>query len=328
MLIWWCLLTLIFAIKLMKIFVLLLLLSFQSQATDSKQSTEPDLTDLTDQSTAQQPQTAYQEWQATRLENLLKPNGWLSLVGLEWLHVGDNTIGSAASNDIQLSHGPARLGTLNLQRDKSMTFTPHSSDSNIMAGGQVIADVIEVYADSSEQETTIFNVDSFEFYVVERDKMAFRIKDAEATTRTEFLGLTYFPEDTKYRIDADFIPYEPAKIIPTVNVLGILNNEQSPGRLEFSIDGQAYSLDALDSDDAYYMIFADKTNGRTTYGPGRFVYTDGKVDENGQVRIDFNKAYNPPCAFTAYSTCTLPPLQNRLPVMIEAGEKKYANSVY
>ena len=111
-------------------------------------------------------------------------------------------------------------------------------------------------------------------------------------------------------------------------MLGILTDSPSPGRLEFSIDGTEYSLDALDSTDAYYMIFADRTNGRSTYGPGRFVYTDSKVNEQGMVVIDFNKSYNPPCSFTAYSTCTLPPRQNRLPVFIEAGERKYANSVY
>ena len=174
-----------------------------------------------------------------------------------------------------------------------------------------------------------FTVDSFLFHAIERgDKMAIRIKDSLAETRTGFLGLEYFPEDEKYRIDAQFIPYEPAKIIPTVNVLGILTEQESPGRLEFSIDGVSYSLDALDSSEDYYMIFGDKTNGKTTYGPGRFLYTDGKVNEQGTVRIDFNKSYNPPCSFTAYSTCTLPPLQNRMRVEINAGEKKYANSVY
>ncbi len=272
--------------------------------------------------------SAYQMWKETRLEDLVQPNGWLSLVGLEWLRVGNNTIGSATDNDIQFSHGPDYLGSLNLQHDKSMRFVPHSEHVGITANGQAIDGEIQVYADSSELETTVFHVDSFEFYVVERDNLAFRIKDSKAPTRTGFLGLDYFPEDTKYRIDAKFVPYEPAKIIPTVNVLGLLTNEASPGRLEFSIDGQAYSLDALDSDDAYYMIFADKTSGQSTYGMGRFLYTDGKEGENDLVRIDFNKAYNPPCAFTAYSTCTLPPLQNRLPIKLEVGEKKYANSVY
>lgn len=306
----------------MNVYKLLALLSvsFQAVAVDLGQSN-------TENSVLKDQQSAYQTWQQTRLENLQLPNGWLSLVGLEWLKVGQNKIGAAADNDIQLSHGPDYLGELILSHDKSMTFIPHKG-SGISANGHLISQTIQVNADTSEAEITVFNVDTFEFFVVERGKMAFRIKDSTAPTRVDFQGLDYFPEDTKYRIDAKFIPYKPAKIIPTVNVLGILSNEASPGRLEFSIDGQDYSLDALDSSDSYYMIFGDKTNGRSTYGPGRFVYTDGKVNEQGEVRIDFNKAYNPPCAFTAYSTCTLPPLQNRLAVAIEAGEKKYANSVY
>jgi len=302
---------------------LILLLSFQVLAGQPKQ----DIPVSGSLNNEKQLKSEYQLWKESRLEALIQPNGWLSLIGLEWLHVGNNTLGSAEDNDIQLNHGPEYMGTLLLTRDKTMTFTPHQ-DSGLTVNGELITETIQVHADTSESETTVFNADSFEFYVVERGNMAFRIKDAEAKTRTLFSGLDYFAEDTKYRIDAEFIPYQPAKIIPTVNVLGLLTNEASPGRLEFTIDGISYSLDTLDSSDSYYMIFADKTNGRSTYGPGRFLYTDGKVNEQGTVRIDFNKAYNPPCAFTAYSTCTLPPLQNRLPVEIIAGEKKYANSVY
>lgn len=281
---------------------------------------------LTSLQLSAQPQE-YKDWKQGRLDRLTQPHGWLSLVGLEWLHVGNNTIGSATDNDIVLSHGPDHLGTLRMNADHSMRFIPVPG-SGLSANGEVIEDTIEVYADTSDHPVTEFSVDSFLFYVVERDKFAFRIKDSKAPTRVDFLGLEYFDYDPALRIEAKFVPYEPAKIIPTVNVLGILNDSPSPGRLEFTINGTPYSLDALDSDDAYYMIFADRTNGRTTYGPGRFVYTDSKVKDDGTVVIDFNKSYNPPCSFTAYSTCTLPPRQNRLPEFIEAGELTYANSVY
>ncbi len=291
----------------------LILISFQVLAAETAPSND---------------KSEYEIWKESRLERLQQPHGWLSLVGLEWLHIGENSIGAASDNMIQLSHGPDYFGSIILNRDKSLSFVPNES-SAIKANGESVTDTIQINADTSEEGATVFTIDTFQFYVVERDKMGVRIKDSQARTRTEFLGLEYFPEDAKYRIDAKFIPYEPAKIIPTVNVLGILTNQESPGRrLEFSIDGEAYRLDALDSDDSYYMIFGDKTNGKTTYGPGRFLYTDGKVNETGEVRIDFNKAYNPPCSFTAYSTCTLPPLQNRMRVEINAGEKKYANSTY
>jgi hypothetical protein len=269
----------------------------------------------------------YQTWKNNRLKGLQQPHSWLSLVGLEWLKKGENSMGAADDNDIKLSHGPDYMGVFTLSNNGQLTFTANS-ESEVLANEQKIVDKITVYADTHEQGATVFTADTFLFYVVEREKLALRIKDSEAKTRTEFKGLSYFPEDEKFRIDATFVPYVPAKIIPTVNVLGILSHEESPGRLEFSIDGKPYSLDALNSEDAYYMIFADRTNGKTTYGPGRFVYTDGKVNEQGIVTIDFNKSYNPPCAFTAYSTCTLPPLQNRLNTAIVAGELKYIDSVY
>ena len=269
----------------------------------------------------------YQQWKSDRVERLKAPYGWLSLVGFEWLSVGENSIGAAADNDIQLDHGPEHLGHLIMTSDHAMFFVP-KIDSGLKINGEPATDETPVYADTHEQETTVFTVDTFQFYVVERGRMAFRIKDSQADTRLNFTAIDYFPEQPEMRIDANFIPYEPAKIIPTVNVMGVLSNEESPGRLEFEINGEAYSLDAFDSDGAYFMVFADKTNGQSTYGPGRFLYTDGKVNEQGKVRIDFNKAYNPPCAFTAYSTCTLPPLQNRMAVEITAGEKKYGDGKY
>lgn len=270
---------------------------------------------------------AWSTWKAERLAALQKPNGWLTLVGMEWLKQGKNSMGSDEGNDVVLSHGPGHLGDIHLNADDSITFVPNT-DSGIRANDTVITSEIPVHADSSDQDVTIFTVDTFEFYVIERDKMALRIKDSEAKTRTEFEGLSYFPENEALRITAKFEPYQPKKIIPIVNVMGQLNESPSPGRLVFTIDGVEHDIDVLDSVDDYYIIFGDKTNGRSTYGPGRFVYTDGLPNEQGEVVLDFNKAYNPPCAFTAYSTCSLPPRSNRLPVAIEAGEKKYGNSVY
>ena len=269
----------------------------------------------------------YQAWKEARLSALQQPHGWLSLVAMEWLYSGKNTLGSAEDNDIQLSHGPDYIGHFTLKSDKSVYFTPVPG-VDIQANGQAVDETIQVFADLEEPETTVFNVDCYEFYVIERHKKAVRIKDSQAETRLNFKGLDYYPEQKSYRVWADFTPYQPAKIIQTVNVLGQLYDEPSPGRLEFELMGQNFSLDAFDGGDSYYLVFGDKTNGRTTYGPGRFLYSDGLVNEQGKVLLDFNKAYNPPCAFTAYSTCTLPPLQNRLNTAIEAGEKKYGDSTY
>lgn len=267
----------------------------------------------------------YQDWQQNRLKNLKKPHGWLSLVGLEWLKKGKNSIGSDQQNDIVLSHGAKHIGDLYLSADNKMQFIADKA-AQVKVNDQLLSEKITAYADTDKQhQTTVFTVDSYQFYPIERGKMALRIKDSQAETLVNFKGIDYFPEDQTMRVEAKFIPYQPEKIIPMVNVLGISSQEPSPGRLEFTLKGKQYALDVLDGGDDYYLIFADKTNGRTTYGPGRFLYTDGKQNQTGTVIIDFNKAYNPPCAFTPYSTCSLPPRQNRLPIKIEAGEKKYSD---
>ncbi len=275
-------------------------------------------------STGAQPQADWRQdlekWKREREQNLKKPFGWLSLVGMEWLHKGSNTIGSAADNRIRLSHGAAHVGDFDYDGE-NIFFTPAAGVS-VLANGKPVTDTIAVASDQQEN-TTRFSHDSFQFYVIERGKPALRIKDSQARTRLDFAGLDYFPADEKWRVKARFIPYDPPKSIEIVNVLGLLNKEPSPGAVEFELNGKTHRLDVIDEGgDEYFVIFADRTNGRSTYGPGRFLYVK-KPDENGETWVDFNRAYNPPCAFTDYSTCPLPPPQNRLREFIEAGEKKY-----
>ena len=174
----------------------------------------------------------------------------------------------------------------------------------------------------SSGEPTIFITDTFQFYVIERGKPALRIKDSTAETLKNFKGIDYFPVSGNFRVNAEFIPYEPVKEIEIINVLGLLSKETALGKLSFEINTKKFTLDVMDADEDYYIIFADKTSGRTSYGPGRFLYVPKPVRGN-ITTIDFNKSYNPPCAFTDYSTCPLPPPQNRIPVYIEAGEMKY-----
>ena len=212
--------------------------------------------------------------------------------------------------------------------ENKLQFQP-KENNQLKSNGETFNDDIEIYADSHPSKpATELMVGTYKFVVVERGKLGVRIWDSRAETRTGFEGLAYFPTDDSRRVVAKFTPYEPIKMIPIVNVLGILTETPSPGRLDFTLDGEGYSIDALDDEEDYYIIFADKTNGKTTYGPGRFIHTESKVDDSGEVILDFNKAYNPPCAFTAYSTCSLPPRQNRLPIEINVGEKKYGNSIY
>lgn len=259
-------------------------------------------------------------WKKERVERLKKPHGWLSLIGMEWLHKGDNSIGSAKTNDIVLPHGPAQVGVFKLQ-DNKITFTPQKG-VKISVNEKLVDTTIDVKMDSSG-EPSIFDIDSFEFYVIQRGKPALRIKDSQASTRKNFTHIDYFPVSEKFRIEAEFVPYEPNKEIEIINVLGLLNKEKSIGYVKFSVDGEEFQLDALDAGDEMFIIFADRTSGRTSYGPGRFLDVPKPKDRSNIVFIDFNKAYNPPCAFNDYSTCPLPPPQNRIRVFIEAGEKKY-----
>jgi len=264
-------------------------------------------------------QQEVEEWKDKRVAALTRPHGWLSLIGMEWFHNGENSIGSAANNSIVLPHGPAHIGTFKLVNDE-ITFTVHKGVT-ITANDKNIVNTIVVKMDSSG-DTTVFRIDSFLFYVIERGKPALRIKDSSAKDLKNFTGIDYFPVSSDFLVKAEFIAYEPIKQLEIINVLGLLSKETSPGKLSFDIDGKNYKLDVLDADDEYYIIFADKTSGRTTYGPGRFLYVPKPKDGN-MTTINFNKAYNPPCAFSDYSTCPLPPAQNRIPVYIEAGEKKY-----
>ncbi|MDI6779627.1 MAG: DUF1684 domain-containing protein [Bacteroidota bacterium] len=170
------------------------------------------------------------------------------------------------------------------------------------------------------------NLGSLTFYVIKRgEQIGVRVKDKDNPARLNFKGLEYFSIDPRWRIDAKFEPYNPPKIIPIVNVLNQVSNDTCPGAIAFEVEGKTYRLDALKEGTELFIIFHDETSGRETYGMGRYHYTD-LPDSNNNVVIDFNKAYNPPCAFTVFATCPMPPEQNYLTLRIEAGEKKYAKS--
>jgi uncharacterized protein len=164
------------------------------------------------------------------------------------------------------------------------------------------------------------------FQIIKREpRYAVRVKDSQAETRTNFKGLEYFPLDSKWRVEARFEPYNPMKKIPIDDVTGRKSDSDSPGALAFTVDGKEYRIDPIleEGSDELFIIFRDATSKDATYGAGRYLYAK-KPGPDGKVIVDFNKAYNPPCAFTPYATCPLPPQQNRLPFRIEAGEKKYA----
>jgi uncharacterized protein (DUF1684 family) len=263
------------------------------------------------------------QWCTERLARLQKPDGWLSLVGLHWLDPGNHSVGSADDNDVQLATGPAHIGQL-LLAEGQVTLIP-GPQHGIRVDDEVPSGDTPLRADSSGEASQVsFDGQQAGFTVIERSgRLGLRVKDADAVTRTGFVGIDYFEVDPAWRFDARFEAHPPGKTIPIASVINTLDDMANPGVVIFEKDGQEYRLEAVDEGDGQlFLIFADRTNAKLTYGAGRFLYADPAVD--GRTVVDFNRAYNPPCAFNAYSTCPLPPPENRLDLAITAGERRYA----
>ena len=267
-----------------------------------------------------------EQWRQQRVKNLTSEDGWLTLVGLYWLKEGANKLGSDPSSDVLLPVGraPKSAGKIFLEGGKvRLEVLP---EVPIQHNGKPVKS-LELKPDDTEDVTTV-TLGSVSFFAIKRaNRLGIRIKDRENPDRTNFQGLSYFPVDAKWRLAAKFERYNPAKQVPILNIIGFLEDTPSPGAVLFQHGGKSYRLEALEGgkDGKLFLIFSDQTSGKDTYGAGRYLYTDPPGADN-TVIVDFNKAYNPPCAFTAFATCPLPPKQNRLALRIEAGEKKYAAS--
>lgn len=254
--------------------------------------------------------SAYQasilEWRQKRGAALRAPDGWTSLAGLFWLHEGANRFGADASNDIQLPTGPKIAGTFQLQGGKV----------TVALDGQS-----RVVTPDSDKD--VVHVGRLNLFVIKRgDRYGIRLKDPESEYRRSFRGIEYFPIDEKYRITAKWVAAP--RQIPILNILGQTEPSENPGYAVFHLSGKElrlYPIIEVPGDQQLFYIFRDLTTGKETYPAGRFFYSD--MPRDGHVVIDFNKAYNPPCAFTPYATCPLPPKENYLTVRIEAGEKTY-----
>ena len=264
-------------------------------------------------------------WREQRLERLKAPGGWLSLVGLEWLKPGTRTIGSASDNDIVIAKAPAHLGSIEWKGDKVTISLNEGTGATIDGTTRTRAELL----DDAHEQPTVVAFGNVSFYLIDRagGKKGLRIKDSEATTRTGFLGIDAYPVDPSWRIEAKWVAFDPPHTLEIPNVIGTLDRMPVPGKAIFERDGKTFELlPVLESDDAdeLFFIIADKTSGKETYGAARFIYS--AMPRDGKVVIDFNKAYNPPCAFTAFATCPLAPPENRLGVAVTAGEKKYRGS--
>ena len=238
------------------------------------------------------------------------PDGWLTVVGLEWLDQGSNSIGSGPSNRIRLPAGPPRLGSIEVDGTDALLVSEEGT---------------RTLRDDEEGRPTVVSAGSASVHVIRRDgRLAVRIKDSASPARAAFAGLRSFPVEPAWKIDARFEPYEPGRSLQLPTVLDLSQIYPVPGAMAFELDDQPFRLDAYEEagEEDLFVIFGDRTNGSATFGGGRYLYVK-RAGPDRRTEIDFNKAYNPPCVFTAFATCALAPPPNRLPVAVEAGELRY-----
>jgi uncharacterized protein (DUF1684 family) len=259
-----------------------------------------------------------EQWRADREARLRAEDGWLSVAGLFWLEEGENVCGSRAGSRILLPKGaPEKAGAF-LRHGREVTVRVEPGVSATLGGKPLSSSPLR-----GNDDDDVVRLDQLSMSVIERGgKIGVRLKDNDSPSRRGFKGLSWFPVDAAHRVVARLLPGPPGATVEIGNVLGQTQKLPSPGEAVLSIGGRELRLTpVLEEPDAkeLFFIFRDETAARETYGAGRFLYAD--LPRDGLVVLDFNKAYSPPCAFTRYATCPLPPKRNRLPVRIEAGEK-------
>ena len=264
-----------------------------------------------------------QQWYKKRIERLKDENGWLTLVGLYWLDEGENSFGSDKENHIIFpENSPGKIGSITLN---DTIISLNVIENVIVTNNEEPVNKIILQHDLTGSPT-ILNLGTLRWYIIKRDgKYGIRLRDTNAPLRQEFGGIERFPVSDDWELEAKFEAYNPPKTISLPTQLGTVVEEKSPGAAVFKINNKEYRLDAIDTGNRFWFIFADETNGKETYGAGRYLYMD-KPDSTGKMIIDFNYAYNPPCVFTKYATCSFAPKQNHLRLRITAGEKTWGKN--
>ena len=257
-------------------------------------------------------------WRAERMAGLKAPDGWPALAGLFRLKEGENTFGSDKANDLVFPESaPAVIGSVFLLGDSVVTRI--AEGITVKAGDSLVSELYH-----TADHPVFLELGSLGWSPIERGGQYFiRLRDTLSRARRELGAIPCFPADPRWRVRAEFIPFDPPETIPVRNVLDMDISQQCDGKFRFGWEGKSMEIWVLDGGpDEYFLIFADETTGRETYGGGRYMYVP-RPDGTGHSILDFNKAYNPPCVFTRYATCLLPPAQNRLPVAVRAGEMMY-----
>ncbi len=261
-------------------------------------------------------------WRAARRARLTTPDGWLTLIGRHQLAPGANTVGTAEDNSIRLAAGPPYLATVTLGADRRVTLAPAPSALLEIDGARVHAAVALEYQGEKPTHVTFGTAT---FYVMPRgENLYLRVRDTTAATLKNFAGIDSFPVDPAWRIAADWVPFDPPRQVSITNMIGITEPASVPGKAVFTFQGRTVGLLPIDEGgDDLFFVLTDLTAGEETYEASRFLYAPRPKAGEGKIILDFNRLQNPPCAFTAFATCPLPPKENRMPFRVPAGEKKY-----
>ena len=270
-------------------------------------------------------------WRTQHTADLLKPDGWLSLVGLEWLQPGENSVGSGPDNKIRLSKGPAHLAVLHLEGDNvTLNPPPGGFPQDFLVSGAPAKPQSLRAEGNKDKLAPRMTFGDLNLYVIRREsRFALRIKDAQSPSITGFHALKWYSPNETYRVTAKWVPYVPFKTITLATLIGTNYDQPVPGAAEFVLAGKTWRLEPVLEDPAVaklFFILRDTTSATTTYGACRFLYAgfpSNGLDKPGELVLDFNRLENPPCAYTPYSTCPLPPTGNRLPIALPVGEQRY-----
>ncbi|UTA66934.1 MULTISPECIES: DUF1684 domain-containing protein [Emticicia] len=267
-------------------------------------------------------ETSIKSWQQKRIENLKSEEGWLNLAGLFWLEEGENTIGGDKKNSIVFpaDHSAPFIGKIILKKGQ-ITFEAAPNAVVLQGNDPILETTLFPY---NGFKPTVLKHKTLRWFIIQRgDKYAIRLRDLEGEYLLGFKGIETFPINEAWKVKTRFVPTEGKKLSIT-DITGRTYEQDSPGKLVFTLDGKEYSLAATGKKERLHVVFSDATSKHETYGAGRFLDAEAP-DAEGNIYLDFNKAYNPPCAFTPYATCPLPVKENQLTVAIKAGEKYSGN---
>ncbi len=284
------------------------------EPTSAGASASPDAAPGADPSYVQ----SLRDWQLERENGLKADDSWLTVAGLYWLREGTNTVGTDGSSDFVLPEGsaPGRVGAFEF-KDRKTTFAA--------ADGVTIKQGDEVVTSTTLEmgEKYALQVDELKMWLhYSGERLAIRIRDLESPLRRDFAGLEWFPINPVFRVHAKFTPHAEPKKVDMLNILGDIETFESPGYVDFELNGESVRMEPLNvREGALWFVFRDATSGKEVYPAARFLRTE--APDNGEVVIDFNRSYNPPCAYNPFTTCPMPTEENRLGMRIEAGEKKY-----